>query len=310
MGAGADPADSEASRRSVDIPDSVIGFLNGELGDPPGGGRSRSGQGPRGTRGESALTELTTEQEQALADDPRRALNHLLSPGPAKEFEARVEPYGDLSVLGTVEFLHGLAHGEEYEVDIERRASSSGSSRSARPTLGHAHGDVHLGGSSVRSRSVTARSRPTSGREKADLTVPGHVAALRGRRTLTPRRATPSRPEGSSPTEAMKMEATITAPTAGTVSRLAIGAQHRSRAATSSSSSADAAGRIERDGAGTIAPRLALSEDDEPTSAEDGQRSPVRAPRRRGRSRLCSSRSRMVRIEAVGAQVRVASCPR
>ena len=37
VGAGADPADFEENPTKYDIPDSVIGFLEGELGDPPGG---------------------------------------------------------------------------------------------------------------------------------------------------------------------------------------------------------------------------------------------------------------------------------
>ena len=37
VGAGVDPADFEADPGRFDIPDSVIGFLSGELGDPPGG---------------------------------------------------------------------------------------------------------------------------------------------------------------------------------------------------------------------------------------------------------------------------------
>ena len=37
VGAKADPADFEANPTKYDIPDSVIGFLSGELGDPPGG---------------------------------------------------------------------------------------------------------------------------------------------------------------------------------------------------------------------------------------------------------------------------------
>src|SRR5690242_11457547 len=37
VGAGADPKDFEDDPQKYDIPDSVIGFLNGELGDPPGG---------------------------------------------------------------------------------------------------------------------------------------------------------------------------------------------------------------------------------------------------------------------------------
>ena len=37
VGRNADPADFEANPDKYDIPDSVIGFLNGDLGDPPGG---------------------------------------------------------------------------------------------------------------------------------------------------------------------------------------------------------------------------------------------------------------------------------
>ncbi|MBC7638983.1 MAG: pyruvate carboxylase, partial [Rhodoferax sp.] len=37
VGRGADPADFEANPQAYDVPDSVVGFLQGELGDPPGG---------------------------------------------------------------------------------------------------------------------------------------------------------------------------------------------------------------------------------------------------------------------------------
>ena len=37
VGLGADPAEFAEDPAKFDIPDSVIGFLNGELGDPPGG---------------------------------------------------------------------------------------------------------------------------------------------------------------------------------------------------------------------------------------------------------------------------------
>ncbi len=36
-GVDADPADFEENPASYDLPDSVIGFLEGELGTPPGG---------------------------------------------------------------------------------------------------------------------------------------------------------------------------------------------------------------------------------------------------------------------------------
>ena len=50
---GADPAEFEADPGSFDVPDSVVGFLSGELGDPPGGWpepfRSKALAGPRGS---------------------------------------------------------------------------------------------------------------------------------------------------------------------------------------------------------------------------------------------------------------------
>ncbi|HKX65743.1 MAG TPA: pyruvate carboxylase [Intrasporangium sp.] len=233
VGAGADPADFEAQPQKYDIPDSVIGFLNGELGDPPGGWpepfRTKA---LAGRLAKPRLTELTPEQEEALADDPRRALNHLLFPAPAKEFEASREAYGDLSVLGTVEFLHGLAHGEEYEVDIEQgkrliigvqsigEADSKGM-RTVMCTLGGQFRPIQ-----VRDRSVEADVKSA---EKADPAVPGQVPApFAGVVTLTVAEGDTVAAGGVVATiEAMKMEANITTPTAGTVSRVAIGAQQQ-----------------------------------------------------------------------------------
>src|SRR6476619_4759979 len=120
VGANADPADFEANPTAYDIPDSVIGFLNGELGDPPGGWpepfRTKALEG-RTAR--PRVTELTEEEEAALVATPRRTLNRLLFPGPTRDFETSRETYSDLSVLGTGEFLHGLAVGAEHEVDLE-----------------------------------------------------------------------------------------------------------------------------------------------------------------------------------------------
>src|SRR5690606_25750910 len=50
---GADPAHFAEAPQEYDIPESVIGFLDGELGDPPGGwpepfrSRALQGRGPR-----------------------------------------------------------------------------------------------------------------------------------------------------------------------------------------------------------------------------------------------------------------------
>ncbi|MGL4745710.1 MAG: pyruvate carboxylase [Dermatophilaceae bacterium] len=228
VGAGADPADFDENPTRYDIPDSVIGFLQGELGDPPGGWpepfRSKAIEG-RSARPQS--TELTPEQEASLSTDPRRTLNHLLFPGPTREFEESRERYGNLSVLGTVEFLHGLRQGSEYEVEIEAGkrlllgVSSVGEAdrqgmRTVMCTLNGQFRPVQ-----VRDRSAQAEVKAT---EKADPSVPGHVAVpFAGVVSPTVAEGDPVEAGDVVATiEAMKMEASITTPVGGTVERLAV----------------------------------------------------------------------------------------
>ncbi len=88
VGRGVDPADFEADPGAYDIPDSVIGFLQGELGDPPGGWpepfRSKALAGRSTSR--SRVAELTDDDRAGLAEDRRATLNRLLFPGPTKDF--------------------------------------------------------------------------------------------------------------------------------------------------------------------------------------------------------------------------------
>ncbi|NUR80320.1 MAG: pyruvate carboxylase [Dermatophilaceae bacterium] len=229
VGAGADPEDFEDDPQRYDIPDSVIGFLNGELGDPPGGWpepfRTKA---LAGRRSRPRLTELTPEQEKALADAPRRTLNQLLFPGPASEFERSRESYGDLSVLGTVEFLHGLEQGEEYEVEIEQgkrlligvQSVGEADSKGMRTVMCTLNGQFRP--IQVRDRSVEADVKSA---EKAEPGAKGQVAApFAGVVTLAVAEGDTVEAGGVVATiEAMKMEANITSPSGGTVSRVAIG---------------------------------------------------------------------------------------
>ncbi|MGB7820429.1 MAG: pyruvate carboxylase subunit B, partial [Ornithinibacter sp.] len=228
VGAGADPADFEENPTKYDIPDSVIGFLEGELGDPPGGWpepfRTKA---LHGRSAKPRVTELTPEQEESLASDPKRTLNQLLFPGPTKEFEDSRERFGDLSVLGTSEFLHGLDQGVEIEAEIEAGKrlilgiSSVGDAdrqgvRTVMCTLNGQFRPVQ-----VRDHSVSADVKAA---EKADPGNTGHVAApFAG--VVSPVVAEGEQVEAGgvvATIEAMKMEANITSPVAGTVERLAI----------------------------------------------------------------------------------------
>ena len=116
---GADPRAFEEDPGSFDIPDSVIGFLNGELGDPPGGWpepfRTKA---LAGRTWKQPAASVTPEQSAGLAADPRGTLNELLFPGPTREFLESRETYGDVSVLRTLDYLYGLRRGEEHSVSL------------------------------------------------------------------------------------------------------------------------------------------------------------------------------------------------
>src|SRR5690606_394280 len=121
---GADPDHFAQEPQEYDIPDSVIGLLGGQLGDPPGGWpepfrtRALQGRSPR-----TEPVPLTDEDRADLAADSatrRDRLNHLLFPGPTKDLEQVRAGYGDVSVLDTARYLYGMEPSTEVEVRLER----------------------------------------------------------------------------------------------------------------------------------------------------------------------------------------------
>ncbi|KLO51069.1 pyruvate carboxylase [Mycolicibacterium senegalense] len=233
VGAGVSAAEFAADPARYDIPDSVIGFLRGELGDPPGGwpeplrSKALEGRGPA-----RPIQELSVEDEALLAaPGPKRqaALNRLLFPGPTKEFEAHREEYGDTSGLSANQFFYGLRYGEEHRVELERgvqlliglEAISDADERGMRTVMCILNGQLRP--ITVRDRSI-ASEVPAA--EKADRTNPDHVAApFAG--VVTVGVAVGDTVEAGATIatiEAMKMEAAITAPKAGTVQRVAVSA--------------------------------------------------------------------------------------
>ena len=233
VGANADPADFEANPNAYDIPDSVIGFLNGELGDPPGGWpepfRTKALQG-RKTRPQ--INDLSAQDTAALAADPRNTLNRLLFPGPSKEYASSRESYSDLSVLSTGDFLHGMEAGTEHEVVLEpgkrlllgMQSISDPDERGLRTVMCTVNGQLRP--VQVRDESVAVDVRQA---ERADDSEPGQVAApFAGVVSLGVEVGQEIDAGATVATiEAMKMEASITSPVSGTVQRLAIGAQQQ-----------------------------------------------------------------------------------
>jgi pyruvate carboxylase len=232
LGAGVSADEFAADPARYDIPESVIGFLRGELGDPPGGWpeplrtKALAGRSPA-----KPAEELSAEDEATLhlAGPKRQAtLNRLLFPGPTRELEAHRDEYGDTSRLTANQFFYGLRQGDEHRVQLERgvelliglEAISDPDERGMRTVMCIINGQLRP--VVVRDRSI-ADAVPTA--EKADRTNHDHVAApFAGVVTVGVAVGDEVTAGQTIATiEAMKMEAAITAPKAGTVSRVAVG---------------------------------------------------------------------------------------
>ncbi|UBH06374.1 pyruvate carboxylase [Leucobacter sp. Psy1] len=225
----ADPADFEENPGSYDIPDSVVGFMAGELGDIPGGWpepfRSKvlAGRTPK-----IGVADVSSEDEARLNEPGavrQETLNRLLFPAPARSFADARERFGDLSVLTTGDYLYGLEVGAEHAIDLAPgvrlyvglEAIGEADDKGVRTVMTRVNGQLRP--VFVKDESVAVASAAA---EKADRTVPGQVGApFSG--TVTLKVEAGSRVETGEPIatiEAMKMEAAITAPVSGKIERL------------------------------------------------------------------------------------------
>ncbi|RWZ51596.1 pyruvate carboxylase [Labedella phragmitis] len=229
----ADPADFAENPQKYDIPDSVVGFMAGELGDLPGGWpepfRSKVLEG---RHVDISVTPVGEEDLQSLREqgsERRSTLNRLLFPAPTKQFLETRDQYGDLSVLDTADYLYGLESGREHVVEISKgvrlylglEAIGEADDKGMRTVMTTLNGQLRP--LSVRDRSIKVESKAA---EKADSSHPGHVAApFSGVVTVKIEDGqSVSAGQAVASIEAMKMEAAITSPVDGVVERIAIGA--------------------------------------------------------------------------------------
>lgn len=231
VGMGVDPAEFEQNPQDFDLPDSVIQFLAGQLGDPPGGWpepfRSRALEG----RTVKPVDEHLDADDAAALAEPgptrRATLNRLLFPGPTRDYEADKERYGDIIVLHTRDFLYGMTPGEEHVISlgtgvrllVTLQTISEPDEKGMRAVICTLNGQQRQ--VMVRDESVEAAVRSA---EKADPSREGHVAApFAGAVTLTVEEGqTVEAGQTIATIEAMKMEAGITTAVGGTVSRAVI----------------------------------------------------------------------------------------
>ncbi len=225
----ADPKDFEQNPQNYDVPDSVVGFMAGELGELPGGWpepfRTRVLEGRHIKIGITPVADSDLELLSSDSESRRATLNRLLFPVPTAQYEATREEFGDLSVLETSGYLYGLVQGEEHAVNIARgvrlyvglEAIGEADDKGIRTVMTIMNGQLRP--VFVRDRNVAV---DTVAAEKADKGNPAHVAApFSG--VVTIKAAVGDPVEAGHPLatiEAMKMEAAITSSLAGTVERL------------------------------------------------------------------------------------------
>ena len=218
-----------------DVPDSVIAFLSGELGDPPGGWpepfrtkalAGRPARRPRETPLSDADATALAAPGSSSSRERQGLLNRLLFPGPSAELASTREAHGDVSVLDTRDYLYGLRRGVESTIHLGRgvaliaelEAVGEADEKGVRTVMTVLNGQLRPVAVRDRTLAVDVKSA-----EKADPARPGHVAApFAGVVTLVVAEGDDVEAGATVATiEAMKMEASITAPVAGAVERLA-----------------------------------------------------------------------------------------
>ena len=115
VASGVTPKQLFEEPETVDLPDSVVGFLHGELGTPPGGfPEPFRTKAIEGRTWEPHQEDLSEADAAGLSGDDRRAtLNQLLFPVPSAAQAEQRERYGNLAVLPSTLFWYGLDTGDE-----------------------------------------------------------------------------------------------------------------------------------------------------------------------------------------------------
>jgi pyruvate carboxylase len=229
VSSGVEPETFEADPTSYDMPASVIGYLRGELGTPPGGWPEplRSQVLADGVD-QASDPELSTRDGAALQGEARRStLNHLLFPGPAADQIEMRERYGDVSVLPTRAFFYGLEHDREIQIQLEPgvilyvqvEAIGDPDEQGLRTVLVSLNGQTRP--MDVRDRSIEA---VVAKQEKADPSMPGHISApLTGVVTvLVAKGDAVTAGDKLAAIEAMKMESAVSAPFGGRIDRVVV----------------------------------------------------------------------------------------
>ncbi|MBI4179647.1 pyruvate carboxylase [bacterium] len=221
---------------SLAFPESVVGFFRGELGRPAGGFPKKLQRivlrgkaplrSPRLPPANFAGTRAEVEKKVRRKIRDTELLSYFMYPQIFVEWARMQAEYGEPSVLPTPVFFHGLASGEEIQIDIEKGKTLivkylavSDPDHEGRRTL-----FFELNGQ-PREVVVIDKSlgREVKRNRKAELDNPAHVAApmpgLVVSIAVSPGQSV-SKDSPLASIQAMKMETTLYAPQDGKIAAL------------------------------------------------------------------------------------------
>jgi len=221
---------------NIDFPDSVIEFFEGKLGQPHGGFPKSlqriilKGRQPLTERAGESLKPIDFKDvEEYLFKTLNRqvtnfdVLAYCLYPKVFMDYQKNVESYGDLSVLDTPSFFHGMKLDEEIKVDIERgktlivKLVSIGQAQpdGTRVIYFELNGqprEIVVKDYSIKSTVVQKRKGDTSNPNHINATMPGTVLNV-----LVKKGDVVEKGQTLAITEAMKMETTVQSPFTGVI---------------------------------------------------------------------------------------------
>lgn len=221
---------------NIDFPDSVIEFFEGKLGQPHGGFPKSlqriilKGRQPLTERAGESLKPIDFKDvEEYLFKTLNRQvtnfdiLSYCLYPKVFMDYQKNVESYGDLSVLDTPSFFHGMKLDEEIKVDIERgktlivKLVSIGQAQpdGTRVIYFELNGqprEIVVKDYSIKSTVVQKRKGDTSNPNHINATMPGTVLNV-----LVKKGDVVEKGQTLAITEAMKMETTVQSPFTGVI---------------------------------------------------------------------------------------------
>ena len=178
----------------VSFPESVIGMLRGDLGQPPGGfpkklvKKALKGEKPDETRPGArippadfeAIRKQVSEELDGEEIDDEDLCGYLMYPKVFTDYMKRHADFGPVRVLPTPTFFYGMAEGDQIEVEMEQGKTLQVGLSAMTDTAedGTVKVFFELNG---QQRMITVKNRKVAAsveaRPKADVTNAAHVAA-------------------------------------------------------------------------------------------------------------------------------------